>query len=157
MNIHFDHEPATSSTHEVWRVRCDELHDASLGLIFEYFQGQTYVYQTESWNPYARSRNKRSRRARSFVSLDDAKAAAVAYVARKVKQARDEQPVQYGHGRYFKIRTRWYYAYDVNGGATSPQPARSKKDAKERLLSVPSWVNSAVETPVCGHTGKPIN
>lgn len=148
MNIHFDHEPATRSTSEVYRVRCDELPGESLGLIFEYFQGQTYVYQTESWSPYARRRNKRSRRSRSFASLDDAKAAAVAYVARKVKQARDEQPVQYGHGRYFKIRARWFYIHDFEaaGQHPSPQPARSKKEAKERLLSVPSWATAAAKS-----------
>jgi hypothetical protein len=148
VSIHFDHEPATPSTYEVYRVRCDELPEESLGLIFVYDDGRPYAYQTESWSRFARRRNRRSRRCRLFRSLDDAKAAAVAYVARKVKQARDEQPVQHGHGRYFKIRTRWYYAYDVNGKATSPQPARSKKDAKERLLTVPSWATAL--TADCG-------
>jgi hypothetical protein len=145
MNIHFDHHPATASTVEVYDVRCDELPGQSLGWIVLPCEGR-YVYQTESWNPYARRRHHRSRRARECDSLAAAKAAAVAYVTRKVKQARDEQPVQHGHGRYFKILTRWFYVYEVNGETTSAQLARSKKDAKERLLTVPSWVTATVNS-----------
>jgi hypothetical protein len=146
MSIHFDHEPATLSTHEVYRVRCDELPAESLGLIFAYDDGRPYAYLTESWSRFARRRNRRSRRIRHFRSLDDAKAAAVAYVTRKVKQARDEQNVRHGHGYYFKARARWFYIYEVNGETTSAQPAHSKKDAKERLLAVPSWVTAPVNS-----------
>jgi hypothetical protein len=145
VNIHFDHEPATASTVEVYCVRCDELPGQSLGWIVLPCEGR-YFYQTESWNPYARRRNHRSRRARECDSLEAAKAAAVAYVTRKVKQARDEQHVRHGHGYYFKARARWFYVYDVNGETTSAQPARSKRDAKERLLTVPSWVTAPVNS-----------
>jgi|688.fasta_scaffold50275_6 hypothetical protein len=145
MNIHFDRKPATASTYEAYNVRCDELPGESLGVIYPRDDGQ-FIYQTESYNPYARRRNRQSRRARLCDSLDAAKAAAVAYVTRKVKQARDEQNVRHGHGYYFKSRTVWFYVYEVNGETTSPMPARSKKDAKERLLTVPSWVTAPVNS-----------
>jgi hypothetical protein len=144
MNIHFDHRPATATTYEAYIVRCDEVR-GSLGVIYPNSDGKC-VYQTESYNPYARRRNRQSRRVRLCDSLDAAKAAAVGYVTRKAKQARDEQNVRHGHGYYFKSRTVWFYVYEVNGETTSPMPARSKKDAKERLLTVPSWVTAPVNS-----------
>jgi hypothetical protein len=143
MSIHFDYHPTTPSTHEAYHVRCDELPGASLGFIYLLYEG-CFVYQTESYNIYGKA--CRSRRGRRCDSLESAKAAAVSYVTRKLKQAKDEQEVRHGHGFYFKSRTRWFYAYEVDGTATSPQPATSKKDAKERLLTVPAWATAAVKS-----------
>lgn len=141
MNIHFDHKPATASTVECWNVYCD---GKPFGFI--HCNGAGWCYQTESFNAYARRKNRTSRRARLCESLDDAKAAAVAYVTRKLKQASDEQPVQHGCGEYRKYGPRWYYTYldDAGQPLCSPQPAASKKQAIERLKAVPLWVKADV-------------
>jgi len=139
VNIHFD--PNLSSQTPDWHdVRCDELPRQRLGYIYRLCEG-VYIYQTEVWSPYAARRNKTTRRHRRFDTLDAAKAAAVAYVTRKVKQARDEQNVRHGHGVYFKRGRRWFYIHDVEAAGQHPiaTPALSKAHAKQCLQSIPSW------------------
>jgi hypothetical protein len=141
VNIHFDIN--TTSQTEWHDVRCDELPGQELGYIRLLACG-SYCYTIKARKLYG---GRGGLRSRLFKTLDEAKQAATATVARRLKQERDAEFVKHGCGRYYKIGPRWYYAYlDSKGEALCyPQPAASKKDALAKLQAVPLWVQHPVD------------
>lgn len=144
MNIHFDIN-ATSQT-EWYDVRCDELPGQELGYIYLCAgYGGSYCYTIKTQSEYKRHRG--ALRSRLFKTLDEAKQAATATVARRLKQERDAEPVKHGCGHYYKCGPRWYYVYVGSKGEALcyPQPAASKKDALAKLQALPLWVKHPVD------------
>lgn len=145
LNITFEQHPYNGHA-EVYTVRCDLLplkHEARI--IEQPIAGKPseWWFSTATTSVFRKrgGRHPRHRHGRLLKSLDDAKAAAVAYVKAKVAKSQREVPVRYGHGQYRQGErgSVWYVAFD-NGPAW--QPAGSLKQAKELLDNPPAWAVS---------------
>lgn len=155
-NLNITFEPVAYLNETNYRVSCDVLplrHDV---LIYEHSRvGKSSEWSLNTCTRTAFGRRKRIRRGRWFKTLDDAKAAAVAYIEKKVAASRRQTPVPHGHGEYFQSVTGEYWAVRIPGTTSlSYIPVGTKKEAKKFLENLPQWVLDRLAAPGAAETAK---
>lgn len=143
LNITFEQQPATANGPSL-AVRCDLLpakHQCRIDEQPRIEAPSVWYVCTCTRHAYSRRRGL-TRKHWEFKSLDAAKAAAVAYVRRKVAEARRQEPVRHGAGQYRKGEQRVWYVLLDSCPTQSWQPVATKKDAIRLLEKTPAWAVS---------------
>lgn len=125
-----------------YQVACEQLPPRHDAFIYEHTRaGKPSEWSLNTKTTAAYGRRRKVRRGRWFKTLDEAKAAAVAFVTKKVAAAERQTPKPHGCGEYFQATSGKYWAVRYPGVASLAYvPVGSKRDAKEWLETPPQWV-----------------
>lgn len=139
-----------------YQVVCEQLPPRHDAVIHEHTRaGRDSEWSLNTRTSTAYGRRKKVRRGRFFKTLDAAKAAAVAFVQKKVAASQRQTPVPHGHGEYFQSVTGEYWAVRIPGTTSlSYIPVGTKREAKEFLENLPQWVLDRLAAPGAAETVK---